>query len=397
MTKIQVVIGTRPEAIKMAPVVRAAAGLDDVEMSVLTTGQHREMLSQTLGALEVQEDVALDVMQDRQGLGGLTSRLVQQLTDQLTADRPDVLLVQGDTTSAMTAALAAFYLGIPVGHVEAGLRSGRMDNPFPEEANRRLIAQLATWHFAPTDVAADNLAREGFHEGVHVVGNTVIDNLHWVLKTGRGASAFRTEAGRKVLVTMHRRENHGVTMARLSEAVCRLGCEADTEIVLPLHLNPAVREQVVPVLSGCPGVHLTEPLDYLDFSRTLAEAHLVLTDSGGVQEEAPSLGRPVLVLRTTTERPEGVAAGAAELVGTDGDHVYARAHRLLTDPVAYDLMARAVNPYGDGHAAQRILALLQPTAPSHSAATGTHLRPPAARRPADLDGLRAGPRPAEVV
>ncbi|MDN3020913.1 UDP-N-acetylglucosamine 2-epimerase (non-hydrolyzing) [Streptomyces sp. S.PB5] len=356
--RAMLVLGTRPEAIKLAPVARAMAESPQFEPVVVTTGQHREMLHQMLGMLCVDVRVALDVMRTRQQLSDLTARLVGDLGDAMREQRPDLVVVQGDTTTALAGALAAFYEKIPVAHVEAGLRTGVIDNPFPEELNRSLIGRIARWHFAPTEAAARHLTDEGVaKEQVFTTGNTVIDNLLWVLSEGTGASAFRT-AAKRILVTLHRRENQGERMRGMGRALTRLARRGDVEIVLPLHKSPAVRDVLLPELDGHEGISLVEPLGYLDFAATLAECDLVLTDSGGIQEEAPSLSKPSLVLRTTTERPEAVEAGAARLIGTDPEAIVTWAERLLDDPVEYRRMAGAGNPFGDGTAARRILAQL---------------------------------------
>ncbi|NNN33680.1 UDP-N-acetylglucosamine 2-epimerase (non-hydrolyzing) [Streptomyces sp. S3(2020)] len=349
------VLGTRPEAIKLAPVARAMAAGPQFEPVVVTTGQHREMLHQMLGMLCVDVRIALEVMRSRQQLSDLTARLVGELGGAMREQRPDLVVVQGDTTTALAGALAAFYEKIPVAHVEAGLRTGVIDNPFPEELNRSLISRIARWHFAPTPAAARHLTDEGIpEEQVFTTGNTVIDNLLWVLAEGTGASAFRT-AAKRILVTLHRRENQGERMRGMGRALTRLARRGDVEIVLPLHKSPAVRDVLLPELDGHQGISLVEPLGYLDFAATLAGCDLVLTDSGGIQEEAPSLSKPSLVLRTTTERPEAVEAGSARLVGTDPETIVAWAEKLLDDPVEYRRMAGAGNPFGDGTAARRIL------------------------------------------
>ncbi|MFF4352396.1 non-hydrolyzing UDP-N-acetylglucosamine 2-epimerase [Streptomyces sp. NPDC001530] len=356
--RAMLVLGTRPEAIKLAPVARAMTTSTQFEPIVVTTGQHREMLHQMLGLLGVDVRVALDVMRSRQKLSDLTARLVGELGEVMRQQRPDLVVVQGDTTTALTGALAAFYEKIPVAHVEAGLRTGVLDNPFPEELNRCLIGRIARWHFAPTPRAARHLMDEGVPaEQVFTTGNTVIDNLLWVLAEGSGTSAFRTGA-KRILVTLHRRENQGERMRGMGRALGRLAERGDVEIVLPLHKSPAVRESLLPELEGRAGISLMEPLDYLDFAATLAECDLVLTDSGGIQEEAPSLSKPALVLRTTTERPEAVEAGAARLIGTDPDVIEGAATTLLDDPAEYRRMAGAGNPFGDGQSAARVLAQL---------------------------------------
>ncbi|MEU5438423.1 UDP-N-acetylglucosamine 2-epimerase (non-hydrolyzing) [Streptomyces sp. NPDC020719] len=355
--RAMLVLGTRPEAIKLAPLARALESDPQFEPVVVTTGQHREMLHQMLDLLRVEVGFTLDVMRNRQQLSDLTARLVKGLGTLLRAQRPDVVIVQGDTTTALTGALCAFYERIPVAHVEAGLRTGVPDNPFPEELNRCLIGRMARWHFAPTERAARHLAAEGIAaEQILTTGNTVVDNLQWVLAEGLGSCAFHTTR-RRVLVTLHRRENQGERMRGMGRALCRLAERGDVEIVLPLHKSPAVRDALLP-LARQEGIHLVEPLDYPDFTATLAGCDLVLTDSGGIQEEAPSLGKPALVLRTTTERPEAVEAGAARLVGTDPDAIVAATSALLDDPAAYARMAGAGNPFGDGRATERILTQL---------------------------------------
>ncbi|MCA6091782.1 UDP-N-acetylglucosamine 2-epimerase (non-hydrolyzing) [Streptomyces sp. SCA3-4] len=356
--RAMLVLGTRPEAIKLAPVARAMAASPLFEPIVVTTGQHREMLHQMLELLQVEVRVELDVMRDRQELSTLTARLIDGLGEVVRAERPDVVVVQGDTTSALTGALAAFYEHIPVAHVEAGLRTGVLDNPFPEELNRRLIGRMTRWHFAPTPRAAGHLTAEGVPDAeVFVTGNTVIDNLLWVLEQNTGVNHFRSDL-RRVLVTLHRRENQGDKMRAMGKALRRLADRGDVEIVLPLHKSPAVREALLPELSGHEHIHVVEPLGYVDFSATLAGCDLVLTDSGGIQEEAPSLGKPALVLRTTTERPEAVDAGAARLVGTDPQTILDAAMQLLDDREEYERMATAGNPFGDGLATERIVAQL---------------------------------------
>jgi UDP-N-acetylglucosamine 2-epimerase (non-hydrolysing) len=356
--RVMTVFGTRPEAIKLAPLIRAMARSANFTPIVVNSGQHREMLQAMLRLLDIQVTFDLRAMRARQGLAELTARLVTGLEAVVGAGRPDVVVVQGDTTTALCGALAASYHRVPIAHVEAGLRTNNMYNPFPEELNRMLIGRLARWHFAPTPRAAAYLRREGVSdEQVMVSGNTVIDNLKWMRSRRQGESAFRTDR-RGVLVTLHRRESQGPEMAAMAGALHRLADRGDTEILLPLHKSPAVRESLLPVLAGHPHITLTEPLDYADFTATLADCEIVLTDSGGVQEEAPSLGKPVLVLRATTERPEAVEAGVAELVGTDPGMLLAAATRLLDDPLQYARMAKAVNPFGDGHATRRILARL---------------------------------------
>ncbi|MCK9540595.1 MAG: UDP-N-acetylglucosamine 2-epimerase (non-hydrolyzing) [Novosphingobium sp.] len=364
-----IVMGTRPEAIKLFPVIRALQA--DPAFSVLTcvTGQHRELLDQVLGIAGVTPHFDLDVMAPGQDLGQLTAALLVRLGQVMDDVRPARVIVQGDTASALCAAMAAFHRRIPVAHVEAGLRSGDIAHPFPEEANRRMIATLADLHFAPTESAAQALLAEGVDANrVHMTGNTVIDALQWMadhiaadaaLGAGIAELEARFAGQRLIAVTCHRRENHGQGVEAIADALARLAARGDVGIALPLHPNPAVRDVLLARLDGYPHIALLEPLDYPHFVRLLWASHLVLTDSGGIQEEAPALGKPVLVLRETTERPEGVAAGTARLVGTDADRIVAETERLLDDADAYAAMSRAHNPYGDGQAAQRIADILR--------------------------------------
>lgn len=358
MKRIAVVMGTRPEAIKLAPVVRALNGCPGMRAMVVSTGQHREMLDQMMALFGLTPSVSLSVMTQRQELSDLTALLLSRLGDSLRSMQPDAVIVQGDTTTAFSAALAAFYEGIPVGHVEAGLRTGNMRSPWPEEANRALVAPLATWHFCPTPRSARNLVREGIDESqIFVTGNTVIDSLLWAL--GRPEVPVRPRRRRhRALLTLHRRENQGDTMSGIATTMRGLVADGDLEIVFPVHKNPAVRDTVIPALSQVEGIHLCEPLDYLSLAHTLESSDLVLTDSGGLQEEAPTLGKPVLVLRDTTERPEAVEAGVAKLVGTDPGEIFRETRRLLDDEEAYRAMATPANPFGDGHASERIAALM---------------------------------------
>ncbi|MFJ8044396.1 non-hydrolyzing UDP-N-acetylglucosamine 2-epimerase [Kitasatospora sp. NPDC096147] len=353
-----VVLGTRPEAVKLAPVVRALDASPYFEPVLVNTGQHREMLEPMLHRLHLTPRHSLDVMRERQQLSALTARLVEGLGEVFRHEEPDLVIVQGDTASTLCGALAAFYERIPVAHVEAGLRSGVPDDPFPEELNRRLVSTMTRWHFAPTERAAHRLRAEGVPpDAVHVTGNTVIDNLLWVRRRKAGRSAFRT-GRRGVLVTLHRRENQGDRMRMMAATLQRLARRGDVEILLPVHRSPAVRDVLESALGHEPHVTLTGPLDYFDFTASLAACELVLTDSGGVQEEAPSLDKPVLVLRTTTERPEVVTAGAARLVGVEPEAIHAAANALLDDPADYQGMAAAPSPFGDGSAARRIVERL---------------------------------------
>ena len=353
---IAVIFGTRPEAIKLAPVIRELQARGHAPV-IINTGQHRELLDPLLRKMSITATANLDVMRDSQPLSGLTARMSDTLGEALRKFRPAAVIVQGDTTTALCGALAAFYERIPVAHVEAGLRSGVFDDPFPEELNRRLVSQLTRWHFAPTPRARDALRSEGISD-IELTGNTVIDNLFWIIEQGFGQSAFTGEGLRRILVTLHRRENQGYKMGGVAEVLRRLAGRGDVEIVLPLHRSPSVREVLIPALGGQPGITLVEALDYPDFTATLAASDLVITDSGGVQEEAPSLGKPVLVARDTTERPEAIEAGAARLVGTDVGALFDAATALLDDAELYASMASVMNPFGDGKAAGRIATRL---------------------------------------
>lgn len=367
--KVLSIFGTRPEAIKMASVVRALEAAPQVEARVCTTGQHREMLLSVLAAFDLSADYAFDVMQPDQSLAGLSARLLEVLGPPLTDFRPDWVLVQGDTTTATIGALAAFYAGAQVGHVEAGLRSFDLMAPWPEEMNRRLVTQLASLHFAPTQAAAENLAAEGVQSNrVVVTGNTVIDALLIAVARIERGARLRADLDarlpaldpnkRLILTTGHRRESFDGGLAAVCRALRRLAERGDVEIVYPVHFNPRVRAAAQAELRGAPGAHLIEPLDYLPFVRLMMRADLIVTDSGGIQEEAPALGKPVLVTRCTSERTEGLELGTARLVGTDEAGVVEQAARLLDDPVAYAQMARLQSPYGDGAAAGRILERL---------------------------------------
>jgi UDP-N-acetylglucosamine 2-epimerase (non-hydrolysing) len=355
-----VVYGTRPEAIKLAPVIRAIDASSRLRPVVTLTGQHRTIVEQVNSMFGIRPDHNLDVIRPRQSLHGLTARVLERLSPALQQERPDAVVVQGDTTSAFAGALAAFYEHVPVVHVEAGLRTGDLSSPFPEEANRRLTGQIATLHLAPTPVSEGNLLRDGISSRrVMVTGNTVIDALLWTVQQhvpygDPVLEAIDSTDAPILLVTAHRRESWGQRMRDVASAVARLARKhPDLIVVLPLHPNPVVREALLPALRGLDNVMLVEPMAYGAFARLLQRSTIVLTDSGGVQEEAPSLGKPVLVMRDTTERPEAVSAGTARLVGTDPERVYSAVDQLLTIPRAYETMANAVNPYGDGRAAQR--------------------------------------------
>lgn len=359
-----VVYGTRPEAIKLAPVVRSLSASPRLEVVVGVTGQHRTMLDQVNDLFGIVPDLDLDVIAPRQQLHEVTQRVLAGLTAAIREVRPDAIVVQGDTTTTFVAALAAFYEQVPVVHVEAGLRTDDRYNPFPEEINRRLTTQLSSLHLAPTAGSRANLLRDGVADaGVAVTGNTVIDALLDVIARDlppEDPALAVLGHGPAVLVTSHRRESWGAPMARTAAALARLAKEfPDVVFLLPAHLNPVVREVLLPPVQGMSNVVVTEPLSYADFALAMAASDVMLTDSGGVQEEAPSLGKPVLVLRDTTERPEAVAAGTARLVGTDERRIVDEVSTLLTDPAAYAAMAGAVNPYGDGQAAARTTAAVE--------------------------------------
>lgn len=362
--RVVVIVGTRPELIKMFPVVGAlgAAG-SPFDVRLVVTAQHRDLLDPLLGLFGLRPDVDLNVMRPGQTLPQLTAALVTGVAEMLERERPAWVLVQGDTTSAMVGALSAFYAGVRVGHVEAGLRTGNMREPFPEEMNRTLIGRMATAHFAPTERARANLVAEGVRaESIHLTGNTAIDALQWALGQAPPADLPLSPHPdvRSVLVTLHRRENFGEPMAGMCAAIQDVARAHPTsvEFVLPIHPNPHVGPVVRRILGDVPNVRLTAPLDYVSTIHVLSRSYLALTDSGGIQEEAPSLGKPVLILRNTTERPEGVEAGAAWLVGTRRAEVAAALDSLLNDAARYRRMATAVNPYGDGRAAGRIVAAL---------------------------------------
>jgi len=364
MRKILIVYGTRPEAIKMAPLVAEIGRSTTLRAVVAVTGQHRAMLDQVNALFGIRPSHDLNIITERQRLEDITSRVLDGVSHVIAAEEPDAVLVQGDTTTCFAAALAAFYRKVPVVHLEAGLRTGDPYNPFPEEANRRLTTQLASIHLAPTVESKANLLHDGVDEGaIAVTGNSVIDALLEIIARNIPADNPDIEkigGRRSVLITTHRRESWGEPMGRTARAIGRLA-SAFPEIVflLPAHLNPAVRDVLLPPLCGFANVLVTAPLDYSDFARAMHDCVLVLTDSGGVQEEAPTLGKPVLVLRDTTERPEAVAAGTVRLVGTDENRIVSEVTRLLTDEAAYTAMARAVNPYGDGLAAWRSVRAIE--------------------------------------
>jgi UDP-N-acetylglucosamine 2-epimerase (non-hydrolysing) len=366
--KVLAVFGTRPEVIKLAPVIRELRKYPDrVMCKVCVTAQHRQMLDQMLRVFQIQPDYDLNIMQDNQSPSYVAARVLMELEGVIQREKPDWVLIQGDTTTVAAAALAAYYAGVKVAHVEAGLRTGDKWRPFPEEINRRVVGAIADLHFAPTALARANLLREGVApEAVVVTGNPVIDALRWIAAQPPSPAAVELLAragvpsGRRlVLVTAHRRESFGAGILALCQALAELAERfPELTILYPVHPNPNVHRPVYQILGRIPNIMLTEPLDYATLVHIMAQAVLVLTDSGGIQEEAPSLGKPVLVLREVTERPEAIQAGTARLVGTDPQRIVSETVRLLTDPAEYNRMARAVNPYGDGRAAERIVSAL---------------------------------------
>ncbi|WP_174848109.1 non-hydrolyzing UDP-N-acetylglucosamine 2-epimerase [Yersinia artesiana] len=369
--KVLTVFGTRPEAIKMAPLVHALAQDEAFESRVCVTAQHREMLDQVLRLFDIQPDYDLNIMKPGQGLTEITCHILEGLKSVLADFKPDVILVHGDTTTTLSTSLAAFYHRIPVGHVEAGLRTGDLYSPWPEEGNRKLTGHLAKYHFAPTENSRQNLLRENVpDEHIFVTGNTVIDALFWVRDRVMNNPELRASLAERypfidtskkmILVTGHRRESFGDGFERICSALAKIACSrSDVQVVYPVHLNPNVSEPVKRILKEIDNITLIDPQDYLPFVYLMNHAYLILTDSGGIQEEAPSLGKPVLVMRDTTERPEAVDSGTVLLVGTEIDDIVETVTRLLTDETAYHQMAKAHNPYGDGHACQRILEALK--------------------------------------
>lgn len=359
--KIMTVFGTRPEAIKMCPLILELKKHTDIDCRVCLTGQHREMLKQVMNAFRIAEDYNLDIMKSGQTLTSITTDVLEKIESVLQSERPDLVLVHGDTTTSYAAALAAFYQQIPVGHVEAGLRTGNIYSPFPEEMNRLMTGRLATLHFAPTERNRQNLANENVTDHVYVTGNTVIDAFKVTVQKGykycnRQLREVDFNNRKVILVTAHRRENLGIPLQNICNALKQLVQEQDdVQIVYPVHPNPAVKDTVYSVLKDIDRVLLIDPIDVLDMHNLIAGSYMVMTDSGGLQEEAPSFGKPVLVMRTETERPEAVEAGTVKVVGVEQENIYREAKQLLTDEEAYTRMARAVNPYGDGHASERIV------------------------------------------
>ena len=362
MMKVMLAFGTRPEAIKMCPLVNELKRRPGIETVVCVSGQHRQMLDQVLTLFGVQADYDLGIMKDRQTLFDITAGILESIRGVLEKERPDVVLVHGDTSTAFATALACFYLRIPVGHVEAGLRTYDMDSPFPEEFNREAVGIISRYHFAPTEAARQNLLREGkSEESIFVTGNTAIDALKTTVREEYSHPELTwAEGSRLVFLTAHRRENLGKPMRQMFRAIRRVMEEhPDVKALYPIHMSPAVRSAAEQEFGGLDRMHICEPVDVFDCHNLMARSYLILTDSGGIQEEAPSLGKPVLVMRDTTERPEGVAAGTLKLVGTEEETIYREFTRLLDDRDAYEAMSRASNPYGDGRASERIADILE--------------------------------------
>lgn len=368
--KIHIVMGTRPEAIKLAPLAAAMRAHPQIECKVIATGQHEEMLYQALQDFDCPIDVKFEIPRDGRTLAGVTCEVIQSINGYIKDDRPDWIISQGDTTTAFASGLVGFYEKIKVGHVEAGLRSGNIHHPFPEEVNRKLIGQFATLHFAPTQLAYANLIREDVaYEQVHQTGNTVVDALHFIENKINTTPEIKDSMNEKfsfvnfdkkvILFTSHRRENLGENQIQICQAVKEIAAQnTDSEIVFPMHLNPAVRNVVIEQLEGIDNIHLVEPFSYLEMIYILSRVYLVVTDSGGLQEEAPSFGKPVLVLRETSERMEAVYAGTAKLLGSDKDLIIKEANTLLQDEAAYKAMSEVDNPFGDGTTCQQIIDLI---------------------------------------
>ena len=362
MKKVMVVFGTRPEAIKMCPLVKELKTRKNLETVVCVTGQHRQMLDQVLEAFHVSPDYDLSIMKDKQTLFDVTVNILEGIKSILEEVKPNVVLVHGDTSTTFVTALACFYLQIPVGHVEAGLRTYNIYSPYPEEFNRQAVGIITRYNFAPTEMAKENLIREGKKaETIYVTGNTAIDALKTTIKEKYTHPELEwADGSRLILITAHRRENLGKPMENMFHAIRRVMDEhPDVKAIYPIHMNPVVRKTANAILGNDERIHIIEPLEVLDFHNFLAKSHLILTDSGGIQEEAPSLGKPVLVMRDTTERPEGIAAGTLKLVGTEEEIIYKNFTELLDDDTAYNTMAHASNPYGDGFACKRIADILE--------------------------------------
>lgn len=362
MKKVMLVFGTRPEAIKMCPLVNELKKRSGIKTSVCVTGQHRQMLDQVLNTFGVVPDYDLSVMKEKQTLFDITIGILGHIKEVLESEKPDVVLVHGDTTTTFVTALACFYLQIPVGHVEAGLRTYNIYSPYPEEFNRQAVGIVAKYNFAPTELAKQNLLNEGKNpESVFVTGNTAIDALKTTVREDYTSEHLEwAKDSRLIMITAHRRENLGEPMHHMFRAIRRIIDEhPDVKAVYPIHMNPVVRQAAEEELGGCESIRIIEPLDVLDFHNYLARSYLILTDSGGIQEEAPSLGKPVLVMRDTTERPEGIAAGTLKLVGTDENTIYRNFKELLENKSSYEAMSKASNPYGDGFACKRIADILE--------------------------------------
>ena len=358
MKKVMLVFGTRPEAIKMCPLVKELKKRKEIQTLVCVTGQHRQMLDQVLHAFDVTPEYDLSIMKDKQTLFDVTTNILERIRSVLETEKPDVVLVHGDTTTTFVTALACFYLQIPVGHVEAGLRTYNIYSPYPEEFNRQAVSIVAQYNFAPTELSKQNLLKEGkAASSIFVTGNTAIDALQTTVREDYEHPELEWAKGsRLVLLTAHRRENLGEPMHHMFRAIKRIVDETvDVKVIYPIHMNPVVRQAAADIFGDDDRFHIIEPLDVLDFHNFMERAVLILTDSGGIQEEAPSLGKPVLVLRDTTERPEGVEAGVLRLVGTDTEHIVEVAKLLLSDRIEYEKMANIANPYGDGHASEYIV------------------------------------------
>lgn len=360
--KVMLVFGTRPEAIKMCPLVKELKTRENIETLVCVTGQHRSMLDMVLEAFDVEPDYDLSIMKDKQTLFDVTTNILERIKAVLESEKPDVVLVHGDTSTTFVTALACFYLQIAVGHIEAGLRTYNIYSPYPEEFNRQAVSIIAKYNFAPTALSRDNLLREGKNpDTIYVTGNTAIDALKTTVRESYTHPELEWASdSRLIMLTAHRRENLGEPMRHMFRAIKRIIDETpDIKVIYPIHMNPAVREAAYEVFGDDERIHIIEPLDVLDFHNFLARSYLILTDSGGIQEEAPSLGKPVLVMRDTTERPEGIEAGTLKLVGTDEQVIYDSFRTLLTDREAYERMSHASNPYGDGFASRRIADILE--------------------------------------
>ena len=364
MKKVMLVFGTRPEAIKMCPLVNTLKERENLQTVVCVTGQHRQMLDMVLDAFSVTPDYDLSIMKERQTLFDVTTNILERIREVLEKEHPDVVLVHGDTSTTFVTALACFYMQIPVGHVEAGLRTYNICSPYPEEFNRQAVSIIAKYNFSPTELSRDNLLKEGHDPAsIYVTGNTAIDALKTTVREGYNHPELDWASdSRLIMITAHRRENLGEPMHHMFRAIRRIIDEhPDIKAIYPIHMNPVVRQAADEELGDCDRVHIIEPLDVLDFHNFLSRSYLILTDSGGIQEEAPSLGKPVLVMRDTTERPEGIAAGTLKLVGTEEETIYNSFKELLEDRSVYDRMSRASNPYGDGLACQRIADILEQT------------------------------------